>query len=459
MDELANAGRSLPAYALWPILLLSGLLVFALCRRTPSVAGRFIMVAINLRFALSGAHGLTFKHSPLGLSYNALATIAITGVGLLLIRRRRLFGAGLAPFYFYLGLLVTSGILSGEGPNTANAFVKYAYLIVLMFAVEDAIGDIGFDRFLKLLLPVFALPFVMQAASVVLGVVKAGENDGSASYIGGFNHEAAFSVTLSGGLLIVCLQRRIGLGAKVGMIAVCVVALFLANYRTVILAMMPLVGVAVLMDAPRHFVARQRAFVAGIMALLVVTVGVGGGIAGEERFADIGVAVTRGTDIIKRPELFSVEERRVMSGRPLIWSGYLYGWLDGTPKQKMLGHGPGSSSKHFVLYAHNTLVSALFEMGVLGVIATILLWLWMLGLAVLSKSGPKAEIIVAHVCFFILNMATMPMWMMEGMIFYGVLCGVTLHFFHKGRPAPLGRVRPLPRTVGTKFPRMTNRMQ
>jgi len=34
----------------------------------------------------------------------------------------------------------------------------------------------------------------------------------------------------------------------------------------------------------------------------------------------------------------------------------------------------------------------------------------------------------AHFSFFILNMATMPMWMIEGMIFYALIVGLSVHY-------------------------------
>src|SRR3546814_3749139 len=46
-----------------------------------------------------------------------------------------------------------------------------------------------------------------------------------------------------------------------------------------------------------------------------------------------------------------------MSGRPLIWSEYLYAYADGTPFQLLFGFGPESWAKSFDVYPHNTLIS------------------------------------------------------------------------------------------------------
>jgi len=200
---------------------------------------------------------------------------------------------------------------------------------------------------------------------------------------------------------------------------------------------MPLVGAALLVVGPSRFVPRQRSIVLGAV-LLVATATVSlGAIAERDRFADIGFAISRGTSLIKPPGTFSTEERRTMSGRPAIWSQYLYAWYDGSPVRKMIGFGPETWGKAFRLYAHNTLVSTLYEIGVMGVFATLFLWGWMLALALMARGSPILVLAAAHLGFFILNMATMPMWMIEGMIYYGLLCGYTVYAYQRRRrPVP-----------------------
>src|SRR3546814_19688883 len=70
-------------------------------------------------------------------------------------------------------------------------------------------------------------------------------------------------------------------------------------------------------------------------------------------------------------------DRQIMSGRPLIWSEYLYAYADGTPFQLLFGFGPESWATSFDVYPHNTLISTLYELGSNGVIAMLLLWITM----------------------------------------------------------------------------------
>jgi hypothetical protein len=130
---------------------------------------------------------------------------------------------------------------------------------------------------------------------------------------------------------------------------------------------------------------------------------------------------------MKRQMYFTLEERRLLSARPFIWSAYIYGWLDGSTRNLLVGFGPNSWVGVFTVYAHNTLVSSLYEYGLIGVAAISLMWAWMLVTALRIKDGPKGKLIAAHISFFVLNMATMPHWMIEGNILYGIICGYTVY--------------------------------
>jgi hypothetical protein len=435
MNSVDELGRTLPLFASLPMIGLVTAAVLLAMRTLPSAAGRYVLLAIWLRIVLSALHDFSFKSSPLGLSWNALGSIAAAGLGLLVVRRRSLFDPALVPFLLLFPVMIVSGVVNGEVPALATALTKYAYLLVLILAVADAVEDVGPDRLLRAVLVPFALALGLQALSLLLGVAKANESDGSASYIGGFSREAAFSVTLAAAVLAECLVQRGRLVSKFALITLGLLGIFLANYRTAILAVMPLVGVIVLTDVPRRFVAAQRGLVVGAMALAVVAAGLAGAIAGRERFADVGAVASGQAVLIQRPELFSDAERNVMSGRPVIWSEFYYAWADSGDVRRLVGHGPEASENYFTHYAHNTLIAALFETGLLGALAMLFLWFWMIGLALLARGGPRLELAAGHLAFLILNMATMPMWMIEGMIFYGLLCGYTVWAFKRSRAA------------------------
>src|SRR3546814_20010126 len=111
-----------------------------------------------------------------------------------------------------------------------------------------------------------------------------------------------------------------------------------------------------------------------------------------------------------------------MSGRPLIWSSYIYAWADGTPLQHLFGLGPESWEGVFKVYPHNTLVATLYELGWFGVAAMIALWTVMF-VAAASARGDRFQLIAAPFAFFLLTMETMPFWQVAGLAPFGLQIG------------------------------------
>lgn len=430
---MVGAAHSMPAYALLPTLLISLTLMVLSLRGIGSVAASFLAWALYLRFVAGAFHQFTFQRSPLGISYNALSSIIVFVVGLFVIKRRALSFISIAPFIPVLTFIIVSGIINKELSGMATALTKYAYLIILIISSIDSFQDVGADRLFRTLLNTFFLPLCLQLISVFLHIVKPGETDGADSYIGGYYHEAAFSVMLLAAVLISCLIKNIKLLLKLALIFYSFTSIVLANYRTAILSVLPLVGVSMISSVPRVFALRQRLLVVGAMIIGLVGLLTSGAMIDSQRFNDLGTASDERSALIKRPELFTREDRQVMSSRSYIWSMYYYKWVDAPIKNKIVGFGPESWIGAFSVYAHNTLISALYETGILGTISLLVLWGAMLGVAIAAKFGPRIELISAHLSFFVLNMATMPMWQIEGMIYYGILCGYTIYRYNLGK--------------------------
>jgi O-antigen ligase len=190
--------------------------------------------------------------------------------------------------------------------------------------------------------------------------------------------------------------------------------------------MAPLAAVQLFTGIPAAVMPKQRSFVrtsmiiCGLGGLLVI------GTLQSDRFADVGTVLVHGSELMKPPEAFTGDERRILSGRVYLWSNYIDAYENGTTVQKIIGRGPDSWSSNFAIYAHNTLVSYLYEMGIIGVAAILLLWATIASVAMRAQRGQRATILGAHASFFLLNMATMPHWQIEGNILYGLICGYTL---------------------------------
>lgn len=448
MEDLAHAGPTLPLYASLPLALLFSALVLLLLSRTGSNAARFLIFAAWLRYLLSAFHTFSFSASPAGMSWNALASIGVVGLGLLIVRRRPVLQPVLLPLYPLFGLLIFSGMYSGQMSGLIGTFAKYGYFAIFIVATIDALEDIGAERLFRLLLVPLAIPLLFQIASVALGVVKAGEGDGSASYIGGFNHEAAFSVALATGLMILCFAERLHVAVKAVLLTLFCGGLVLANYRTTILAMAPLLVATLLSAAMTRVPPRQRVVMLVGAGLVIACLGLGAIGLGGDRFADLAAFESGNSGpLIKPAETFTVEERRLLSGRPYIWSQYLYAYARGGPVTHLIGFGPDAWTKTMPLYAHNTLVSVLYELGAFGLVVMLFLWISMLILAMRVHGPQRVRIIGAHVSFILIGMATMPMWQIEGLLLYGLLCGYTAYLAGSRATAETGAADDLERRL------------
>lgn len=428
-NELGGASPSLPAYFLYPVAALSLLIILFVMARTRDRAAAFVIGASWLRYVMSAFHTITYQPLVAGLSANALASMGLFAVGLMNINLRHLTLRFLLPFYVLIALAIVSAV--GNGGFTSGLLTvvtKHGYLIVIILAVYGAMSRARSGDFMASMLWAFLPVFVWQFMSVVFGYGKMTETDVTAmSYIGGYNHEAAFSVTLATCLTAACFATRINKQLKFAIIVTCVVGILLANYRTTLVAIAPLLLMYFFSSSIRPFPLRDRPF---IVAALIVAGAIVLGVVSllfAERFNDVTVMTSGDVNFFKRPSEYTVDEGRLLSGRPYIWSSYIFAWLDGDLTEYVIGFGPESWNDIFPLYAHNTMVNYLYEYGVVGVV--ILLWVWgSMLVSALRVRHPQGGVLVgAHLSYIVLNMATMPMWMVEGNILYGLICGYTLY--------------------------------
>ena len=435
-----------PAFGLGILLPVTALLLVLLvvaARRAGSVTGAFVVVALWLRYTAGAYHLYMFKPLAGGLSGNALLSIGVIGFGLLfVVRPANLALKWLLPVYALIGLALLSAGLNGDVAGGINAGVKYAYLIVMTIAVFQALRCDSEARFLSWAMVSFLPLLVFQALSLALNLPKGSEDGDGLVWIGGYNHEAAFSVALLTGFLVGCFAKSAPRAVRVAFLAATFLGILLAGYRTTILAFAPL-ALAVFLSGLTMSVRRDQrapmavtAMVAGVLLVSVAA------LSYSESFTDLAAFLSDPAGLIKPPRDFDLLERQVMSARPLIWSSYIYAWADGTPLQHLFGLGPESWEGVFKVYPHNTLVATLYELGWFGVAAMISLWTVMITAAA-SAHGERFKLLAAHFAFFLLNMATMPFWQVEGLAFYGLLCGYTIYATRAAtRPRP-GPLRPI----------------
>ena len=396
-------------------------------RRAGGMAGAFVVVALWLRTTAGAYHLYMFQPLAGGLSGNAVLSVAVTGFGLLfVVRPANLALKWLLPVYMLILFALLSAGLNGDLVGGINVAVKYAYMIVILLAAFQALRRDPEARFLTWAMVSFLPLLVFQALSLALNMPKGAEDGDGLVWIGGYNHEAAFSVALLTGFMVGGFARSAPRAVRIAFLSVTLIAILLAGYRTTILALAPL-ALAVFLGGLTMSVRRDQrgamavtATVAGVLLFAIAA------LLYRESFADLAAFLADPAALIKPPRDFDLLERQVMSGRPLIWSSYIYAWADGTPLQHLFGLGPESWEGVFKVYPHNTLVATLYELGWFGVAAMIALWTVMF-VAAAAARGDRFPLIAAHFAFFLLNMATMPFWQVEGLAFYGLLCGYTVH--------------------------------
>jgi hypothetical protein len=418
-----------PSLPLPLLILISALLavpmVFAL-KKVNGRAARFVIIAIWARYIMSVFHSFTFPPVIAGISLNAIGSMAVAVAGLFLVPARYFLLKSLLPLYALIGLNFLSAGMNGYLFSALDPTVKHVYFTVLMIAVYVALTKNEGESFFKNLLWAFAPLPVFQLVSIFTGVAKASELDGSVSYIGGYNHEAVFSVALATFLTVICFTIGIQRLIKALLFAGAMAAIILANYRTTLLAMLPFAAVQLMSETILAFIRRQRILIAlsiSVVALVAVSQLL---IYAPERFSDLGLFLREPDKFIKPQAEFSFDERRLLSGRAYIWSGYLFTWIDGSLWNHILGFGPDSWLGWFKVYPHNTLLAYLFELGLSGVLVLLIFWGFMARLAMLAPLRIRVQLLFAHLSFFFINLATMAMWQIEGVIFYAILCGYSL---------------------------------
>lgn len=399
-------------------------------RRALRIAGsrseKFVIWAIWLRLIISAFHIITFKGiGPVTIT--ALASLGITCMGLLLSRKALLFSIVSIPIYPMLGAILLSACVNNLLLPAIDPVVKFAYFIVLSMHMFEVIRTGSLSSLSKSLPLAFSPLLIFQAISVVFNYPKTGENDGSASYIGGFYHEGGFS----SGVLTILLLMTVAISeprmrrAIWGLVAL--VGLGLANYRTTIAAALP--AAFYLFSSLLSFMFPQKVrSLTWIIVGLFMAVGLFGIIGASGRFAEVDpIGIYQ--KIMGPPSALSSADMDLLSGRVYIWSAYLDMWRHADPLTKLVGFGTDAWQQYFIIYAHNNFVHYLFEYGILGECALVIMYVVMIVLGQLGRRELRMPLLFAQLSFITVNLATMPLWTIEGLIAFSVVWAWTTASF------------------------------
>jgi O-antigen ligase len=429
---------TLPAAALYPALALLAAGLAVVLWRVRDGSARFVIAAVWLRFVMSALHPYTYPPVAAGLSLNALASCGVFAVGLGVVSARSWRLKAVAPVLAVAASVALSGALSGLWSGAFSAIVKWGYFAVLLLAAVQAIGRLGRARFFGFACAAFSAPLLLQWLSLGLGVSKQADEDGGRAYIGGYEHEAAFSVALVGALFTAAQARALPAALRWLLVLACLAGLVLAGYRTSLIAAAPLAAAFVLHEALRALRRSDRPAAALIMGVLVAGALGAAAYALRARFADFA-ALLQNSPLLRRPGDYTLQEQELFSARLYLWAQYLDAYASASMRRLLFGFGPDAWQGRFLVYAHNTLVSTVFEYGAFGLAA--LAWLWgsMAARAVrAARRAPDGLLLLAGMTsFFLLNMATMAQWLVEGLILFALAAAAVLGALRAPEPAAL----------------------
>ena len=427
MDEAAESfAPSMPLIISVPMIIITAFFAVYAAWRLRSTPATLVIAAVWLRYATSIFHEFTFSRSPVGISWNALVSTAVVAAGLFALKPRLLTFKMLIPIYGVVLIGLISAIVNNGFSNLIVTTTKTGYLIVVTLCAYEALVRHG-ERFFTWLMVAFLLPFGLQIISFFIGQTKSGEIDGSISYVGGYNHVGSISIVLATALMLACIVRSMPRWVRATAIVGAAVGISLADYRTTIVAFIPFMLICFLVGPLRQLSAPYRAMTLVLLGgVAIVAVAISADSIGE-RYGELAEIPDVPAYILRDPTQFNREQQQLLSGRAFLWSKYIDAWRRGPPHYELIGAGPEARIMTKDRYPHNTLVSSLFEYGLIGLVAYFILLIFPMIYALGAVAGDRARIIAAHASFFLLNMATMPLWQIEGNILYGLLCGYTLY--------------------------------
>ncbi len=422
---LEEASRSLPPAVLYPVTALLFLTLLYAVSRTQHLSGKLLLIIIWLRYVMQAFHEITYTAIG-GVSINAIGSVFVCCVGALVLYRELPKLRRLPIVLSLVAVIALSGVMNGAIVPTIETLFKWGYFAIVLLALQDCLTRDGDARILRQLLWTFAPPLVYQLLSFALGIGKATESDGSISYIGGYNHEAAFSIVLVTCFTIAAFAPRLHVTVRQVLLGACLVGILAANYRTALIAVAPIAFGYFVFGAARSVAPGRRVLISLVGLLVMAGAMVAASFLMSDRLSDLAVMADGMGDLIRQPDDFTASERDLMSGRLYLWNAYFDTYRSGSDVQLLLGNGADSWIDVFGLYAHNTLVSYLYEFGLAGTALIILIWLAMIVRAFrIEDWALRGQLVCTHIGFILLNMATMPFWQIEGLILYALLCGYT----------------------------------
>lgn len=386
----------------------------------------FLLFALWLRYVMAALDDYTFLRIVGGSSLIAMSSILVISLGCLLVPLAFMTQRRLVPVYTIIAWTLFSGFINNEVNGAITDLLKWLYFIVIISLLSRMFLLYGLDGGLRLILVTLSTPMLLQFASIVTSTPTLGE-DGLYNYIGGYFHEAVFSLVVMTTMWIATLVRwkRAWWGNL--LVVACFLGIVVANYRTMIIAALPIL---VIFGWSRGQHSRETGW-RTIALLIAISLGVVTAALSPEvqtRFDDLLFALGNVDNLIKPAAEYNQLQRELLSTRFYLWAQYIGAFADADITNKLIGFGPQSHNDTFFTHPHNMFIYALYETGIFGLV--FLLAMLVRNMVVAFKvvdTKIRWLVLAGHFAFLLANLATSPLSEIEGLIFYAVLCAATWH--------------------------------
>lgn len=330
-------------------------------------------------------------------------------------------------------LMFLSSVINSNEIQSIASIIKWMFLLQLSIMLIESIKYDGIAKVFKVISIAYLYPVILVLLSIILGVSKATEADGSISYVGGYYHEGLISIIILSAMSIFVLMaaeqdkrfKQLYLIIFFGFLLVMI------NYRTTFLASL-FVGAFVLFVMYKNEQILNKSII--VLFIFMITLGITmlGPSYLFERFQEIPDAISQYSRFLNLPEYYSKEEKQFFSGRIYTWSAYISDALGGTDIQLFFGQGMDAWKERFRSYAHNSFVSFFYELGIIGLgIFSILIITVYRRILQIRKSNISLSLCGVYTAFLVLNLGTMPLWQPEGMILFALIIATTEYYVHR----------------------------
>mgnify|MGYP001225887126 CR=1 FL=1 len=396
-------------------------------KNNTSLALKLVFWIVLIRLMLSSLHEITYQSIAAGLSLISIFSIGFVAIALLYLTKIRypyFWGRQFILVKILILVMLISGLL-GSFVLAAVEVIKWIFLLCMMCLLIVAVKENKLLKLIRALCVAYSYPLILTFLSIVFMEVKASEADGSRSFIGGFNHESAFSIVVFTSFFLMLLYFEATMKSvfmKIGLLFLGLIILFLINYRTTVMAYMVFFGFYCFLVFLRSDIrGKLLSFIPIVVLFILSPLFVTSSLL--ERFEEIPQFIADITDLMVPYDYYYNQDRKYFSGRLYIWNVYFMGWYESSMLYQLIGHGPGSWRAFYTLYAHNTYISALYEIGVVGFSILISIFIITLLRLILLFNKPVVRIALPGMLgFIVLNMATMPLWQIEGVVLFSLLC-------------------------------------